>query len=205
MSFLSGVVGIIPEAAAVDTFLAFEVPPDVDLTGAVLRIGAAPDRPASLPLTGEVPSPEYPQTVDVEGSAEGIGPTNGGTIVFTLVDGTLSEDRPHERSNSPTGLRADTGELFLVLHVQAEKVEGRGNDILGPDAFRLLVDGTPRAPWDVATDPLGSNDSPTAMPNAVVDAWVAFLTPTDASEFALLAGDLSDEPGTIPVELPPMD
>lgn len=204
MSYLSDITGIIGAASAVDTFLAFEVPADADLSGAALRIGAGPDRPAVLPLTGEVPASDYPSTFPLDGAAEGVGPTNGGTIEFRLIEATLSEDRPHEHSNSPTGLRADSGELFLVLHVQAEKVSGRGNDLLGADAFRLVVDGVPRAPWDVAIDPLGSNETPTAMPNAVVDAWVAFLIPVDAAEFALRVGDLSDEPGSIPVELPPM-
>lgn len=204
MSYLSEVTGIITAASAVETFLAFEMPADADLSGAVLRIGAPPDRPAVLPLTGEVPTPDYPSTFPLDGAAEGVGPTNGGTIEFRLIEATLSEDRPHEHSNSPTGLRADSGELFLVLHVQAEKVSGRGNDLLGIDAFRLVVDGIPRAPWDVAIDPLGSNETPTAMPNAVVDAWVAFLVPVDAAEFALRVGDLSNEPGSMPVELPPM-
>ena len=137
----------------------------------------------------------------MSGSAEGVGPTNGGTFVFTVVDITLSEDRPHEHANSPTGLRADEDELFLVVHVQAEKVAGRGNDLLSVDAFRLLVDGLPRSPWDTAIDPLGSNESPTAEPGAVEDAWVAFLVPIDATELALQAGDLAD-PGVIPLNLP---
>ncbi len=201
MSFLSEVAGIIRPNTTVDTFLAFPISDGVELGDAALLIGVRPDRKASLPLTGDVAANPYPIQVELSGSAEGVGPTNGGTIVFTLVDATLSEDLPHEHANSPTGLRADEDELFLVVHVLAEKVAGRGNDLLSVDAFRLLVDGLPRSPWDSAIDPLGSNESPTAEPGAVVDAWVAFLAPIDATELALQAGDLAD-PAVIPLNLP---
>jgi hypothetical protein len=201
MSFLSEVAGIIQPNTTVDTFLAFPISDGVELGDAALLIGVRPDRKASLPLTGDVAANPYPIQVELSGSAEGVGPTNGGTIVFTLVDATLSEDLPHEHANSPTGLRADEDELFLVVHVLAEKVAGRGADLLSVDTFRLLVDGLPRSPWDSAIDPLGSNESPTAEPGAVVDAWVAFLVPIDATELALQAGDLAD-PAVIPINLP---
>lgn len=201
MSFMSEVAGIIGPNTTVDTFLAFPISDEVELAGAALLIGVRPDRKASLPLTGEVAVNPYPIQVELTGSAEGVGPTNGGTIVFTVVDATLSEDLPHEHANSPTGLRADEDELFLVVHVLAEKVAGRGNDLLSVDTFRLVIDGLPRSPWDSAIDPLGSNESPTAEPGAVEDAWVAFLVPIDATELALQAGDLAD-PAVIPLNLP---
>ncbi len=201
MSFMSDVAGIIGPNTTVDTFLAFPISEEADLADADFLIGVRPDRKASLPLTGDVVANPYPIQVELSGSAEGVGPTNGGTIVFTVVDATLSEDLPHEHANSPTGLRADEDELFLVVHVLAEKIAGRGNDLLGVDAFRLLVDGLPRSPWDSAIDPLGSNESPTAEPGAVEDAWVAFLVPVDATELVLQAGDLAD-PALIPLTLP---
>lgn len=203
LAFLSDLTSIIRPAASVDSFLAFPVPSGTDLSDAILLIGVAPDRTASLPLTGEVPPGPFPIEVDVSGSAEGVGPTNGGTIEFTVLGATLSEDRPHEHSTSPTGDRANEDELFLVVEVRAEKTSGRGSDLLGADAFRLLVDGVPRSPWDVATEPTGSTETPSVDPGAAVDAWVAFMVPIDAVEFELQVGDL-EEPGVIPLPLPDM-
>jgi hypothetical protein len=203
MSFLSEVASLIGPNTAVESFLAFPVEPAADLGGAILVVGAPPDRIEELPLTGPVPAADYPASVELTGSAEGVGPTNGGTIVFTALDATLAEDRPHEHSTSPTGERADEGELFLVVHVTAEKVSGRGNDLLS-DAFRLLVDGAPLAPWDVAEDPGGSVAPPTAIPGAVTEAWVAFLVPIDATDLALQVGAFDQEPGVIPLDLIPI-
>lgn len=201
VDFLSDITGIIRPTATVESFLAFPVPSGTDVSGATLLIGVAPDRRASLALTGDVTANRYPLEVDVTGSAEGIGPTNGGTIEFTVLGATLSEDRPHEQATSPTGDRANDGELFLVLEVRGEKTSGRGGDLLGTDAFRLLVEGTPRAPWDVATEPTGSTETPRVDPGAAVDTWVAFMVPIDAGDFELQVGDL-EEPGVIPLSLP---
>lgn len=198
MSFLSDILRLIAPDSAVESFLAFPVAEGTDLSGAVLVIGAPPDRVEELPLTGPVPSIRYPLTVEVSGSAEGVGPTNGGRIVYTVLDATLSEDRPHDHSTSPTGERADVGELFLVVHVRAEKVEGRGADLLA-DGFRLLIDGVPQAPWDTAEDPLGSVSSPAVEPGAATDAWVAFLIPEDAEDLVLQVGDIEEDPGLIPL------
>ncbi len=204
MQFLSELSGFIPADSGVDSFLAFQVPPDAELTDPALVIGAPPDRLAHLPLSGPLPEPIFPLEIEVESSAEGVGPTNGGTIVFTVLGATLSEDNPHEHATSPTGARANEDELFLVVHVRAEKVSGRGSDLLGHhgDAFRLLVDGVPRAPWDSATHPSGSVASPSVDPGAAVDAWVAFLIPVEASELILQVGDFEQDPGLIPLELP---
>jgi hypothetical protein len=204
MSFLSDVTGIIRPNVGVESFLAFPVPEDADLAGAVLVIGSPPDRLASLPLTGPVPEPAFPLAVEVTGSAQGEGPTNPGTVTFTLLGAALSEDVPHERATSPTGHRADAGELFLVLHVRAEKEAGRGPDLLNRDAFRLLVDDVPRAPWDVAATAGGSQGTPTLQGGAAVDAWVAFLVPVDAADLVLRVGRQADDPGEIPFDLLPL-
>ncbi len=201
MSFLSDVTSIIRPNSSVESFLAFQVPEEIDLASGVLVIGVPPDRRASLPLTGDVLAGSYPIQVELGDSAEGVGPTNGGTIVFTVLDATLSEDRPHE-ATSPTGLRANEDELFLVVHVRAEKVSGRGGDLLSSDAFRLIVDGVPRSPWNSANDPRGINSAPIVEPGAAVDAWVAFLVPIDATELGLQVGDFEEDPGVIPLDLP---
>lgn len=200
LSFLSEVGSSLRPQATVESFLAFPVEAGVDLSTATLVVGASPDRPAELPLSGPVPEPTFPVTLELEGEAEGTGPTNGGTYVFTLLEATLAEDQPHEDANSPTGIRADEGELFLVIHVRAEKIDGRGNDGLA-DAFRLIVDGTPTAPWDVADDPTGSASTPTGTPGAAVDAWVAFLIAEDVETAELQVGHVDEEPGLIPLNL----
>src|SRR5690606_25164237 len=97
--------------------------------------------------------------------AEGVGPTNGGTIVFTVLDVTYAIDRPLEESNSPTGNRADEGEVFLTIHLRAEKTSGRGNDVL-QGGLRLRVDDAPIAPWDAAIAETGSTESPFVEPGA---------------------------------------
>ena len=201
VSFLSEVTGIIPANTSVESFLAFPVAEGADLTGAALVVGAPPDRAETLPLTDPVPEPDYPISAPLEGSAEGAGPTNGGAISFTLLEATLSEDVPHENATSPTGVRADEGELFLVLHVSAVKTAGRGNELLS-EGIRLLVDGAPIAPWDLAIDPQGSDQSPTIEPGATSEFWAAFLLPVDTEELALQVGDVSEEPGVIPFTLP---
>jgi hypothetical protein len=204
MAFLSNLTGFIQANSAVQSFLSFAVHEGVTLAEAVLRVGSPPDRIASLPLTGAVPEPVYPLELDVSGSAEGVGPTNPGTVVFTLLGASLHEDKPHEHSTSPTGHRANADELFLVLHVRAEKASG-GPDLLGTGAFRLVVDGVPQAPWDSAGHPAGSAGSPQLAAGAAVDAWVAFLIPTSATELALQVGRFDQDPGLIPVNLPPLE
>lgn len=198
--FLSDITSFVPASASVDGFLAFALRADDDPSAATLVFGAPPDRLAALPLAGPVPEVGYPINPAVEGGATGVGPTNGGTLVFGLEDALVAIDLPHEQVTSPTGRRADEGEVFLRLHVRVEKTEGRGNDLLN-DGFRLLVDGDPIAPFDVAEAPGGSNGTATATPGAVVDAWVLFLVPTDATELGLQVGGFDQDPGVIPLAI----
>lgn len=200
--FLTDATGFIPANEAVDGFLAFEIDPSTDPAVAMLVFGAAPDRPAMLPLTGDVPPAAFPVEVAVSGEADGVGPTNSGTIRFELLGATLFDDLPHGETTSPTGERADVGEVFVQLHVRATKTDGRGNDLLGDDAFALLVDGVPRGPFDSATAPEGSTPTPTAEPAVAVDAWVLFAVDAGAETYVLQVGDPNSSPGTIAVELP---
>ncbi len=203
MSFLSAVPDFIAPNSSVESFLAFPVTEGADLSGAVLVVGSPGDRTEQLPLIGPIPEPDYPVTIEVDGSAEGVGPTNGGIIVFTVLDVTLSEDVPHEHATSPTGIRADTGELFLVVHIRAEKTEGRSPDLLG-NGLRLLVDGFAQAPWDVANSATGSVASPMVDGGASVEAWVAFLVPEEVEELMLQVGDLEEDPGLILLDIVPL-
>ena len=200
--FLTDATGLIPANETVDGFLAFEVDVDAPVAEAVLILGAAPDRPVRLPLTGDVPEPAFPVELTVSGTADGTGPTNGGTIRFELLGATLFDDLPHGDTTSPTGERSDEGKFFVQVHLRATKINGRGNDLLGINAFRLLVDGVPRGPFDSATAPDGSAPTPTAQPGVAVDAWVLFAVDAGADTYVLQVGDLDEAPGSIPIELP---
>ncbi|MGK2948500.1 MAG: hypothetical protein ACSLFP_07990 [Acidimicrobiales bacterium] len=200
--FLTDATGFIPANESIDGFLAFEIDDDAPAAEAVVVFGVAPDRPVRLPLTGEVPEPEFPIELTVSGTAEGPGPTSGGTIRFELLGATLFDDLPHGDTTSPTGERADEGEVFLQLHLRATKVDGRGNELLRDDAFRLLVDGVPRGPFDEAVAPEGSTSTPTAEPGVAVDAWVLFAVDAGAATYVLEVGDLEDAPGSISLEVP---
>lgn len=200
--FLTDAAGFIRANSAVEAFLAFELDDGAAVEDAVLVLGVAPDRRARLPITGPVDESGFPLDVTATGTADGTGPTNGGTIAFELLGGTVDIDLPHGDTTSPTGERADEGEIFVQLHMQATKTEGRGNDVLSPDAFRLVVDGTSRSPFDVAVAPEGSTPTPTAEPGATVDAWVLFAVDAGAATYQLLVGDQDESPGAIEVELP---
>lgn len=200
--FLTDATGFIGANQTVDGFLAFEVDADASIDDATLVFGADPDRPVLLPLTEPVPEQELPLVVEVTGTAVGTGPTNGGTLSFELLEATLFADLPHGDTTSPTGERADEGEIFVQLHVQVTKTEGRGNDLLSDAAFKLLVDDVPRAPFDSATAPEGSTPTPTAEPGATVDAWVLFAVDAGADSYVLQVGAADDSPGTITIDLP---
>jgi hypothetical protein len=200
--FLTDATGFIPANETVDGFLAFEIDVDAPVAEAVVVLGAAPDRRVRLPLTGEVPEPAFPIELTASGTADGTGPTNGGTIRFELLDATLFDDLPHGETTSPTGERADEDEVFVQVHLRATKIDGRGSDLLTDGAFRLLVDGVPRGPFDSATAPDGSTPTPTAEPDVAVDAWVLFVIDATAATYVLEVGDLDEAPGSIPMDLP---
>lgn len=180
--------------AAADGYLAFEVAEEVDLAGAQLRIGQAPDRPAFLNLTADQPAPDYPIELEVSGEAPGIGVTNASQLRYTAVGGALHVDNPLDDQNNDTGRRANVDELFLVLEIrifmESGSVEGTFKD-----QFRLIVDGVPREPWNFP-------DGGSIGPGAAVDTQVGWLIPADAATLELQVGDPEADPGLIDVDLP---
>jgi hypothetical protein len=183
-----------PAGAAEDGFLAFEVDLAVELEGAGLRIGKAPDRPAVLLLTAAQPAPQYLVQLDVTGEARGIGVTNAGKLLYTLLGGGLYIDNPLEFPNYDTGWRADENEFFLVLDIRILMESGRVEGTF-KEQFRLIVDGAPREPWN-------SPEGGSFGPGASVDTKVGWLVPAGVTEVILQIGDPAEDPGTIPITLP---
>jgi hypothetical protein len=180
--------------ATADGFLAFEIQPGTDLKGASLAIGKAPDRLATLALTGTQPKEDYPIKLAATGEARGIGITNSSKLLYTLLDGGLYIDNPLESPNYDTGPRANDDELFLVLDVRLFMESGTLEGTF-KDQFRLLVDGAAKAPWN---SPKGDSIGV----GASVDTQVGFLIPATAKAVTLQVGDPTKEPGTIAITLP---
>lgn len=180
--------------ATADGFLAFEVQPGTDLTGATLAIGKPPDRIASLVLTGAQPKPEFPVALALSGEAPGIGITNSSKMLYTLLGGTLAIDNPIDFPAYDTGARANDDELFLALDIrmlmESGSVEGTFKD-----QFRLIVDGAQRGPYN-------SPEGGSIGPGAAVDTVVGWLIPDSAKAVTLQVGDPAKEPGTIAITLP---
>jgi hypothetical protein len=180
--------------ATADGFLAFEIQPGTDLKGATLAIGKAPDRIATLVLTGSQPKEAYPIKLAASGEARGIGITNSSKLLYTLLGGALYIDNPLESPNYETGPRANDDELFLVLDVRLFMESGTLEGTF-KDQFRLLVDGAAKAPWN---SPKGDSIGV----GASVDTQVGFLIPATAKAVTLQVGDPTKEPGTIAITLP---
>ncbi len=198
----SGVVGPIAAGPSQTSFLAFPTDPDTDLSGATLVIGTPPDRPARLDLTGPVRPPQFPATFEIGDTAIGTGSTSQTMMGFALIAATLHVDLPHEHAPSPTGPRADQNELFLQLKVWADNHLGEDPEPLD-DEFRLVIDGIPLAPLDVAAQSTGSSaTAPVAEPGQGITSTVLFLISADARNLALQVGAPNQDPGLIPFELP---
>lgn len=180
--------------AADDGFVIFEVESGTSLTGARLRIGDPPDRPAELHLTAPQPAPAFPVELDVSGEAPGIGVTNGSQLLYTLLGGGLHIDNPLEFPNYETDWRANEDELFLVLDIRILMESGSLEGTF-KDQFRLIVDGAPREPWN-------SPEGGSFGVGAAVDTQVGWLIPASARAVTLQVGDPAEDPGLIPVALP---
>jgi hypothetical protein len=190
----AGGVDSVAAGMATDSYLAFEVPDALDLAAAVLQIGRRPDTPALLPLSGTVPASGYPIEVDIRASVVGPGELWGDPVTFDLVGLVVSKDLTVERCCPDTGPRADEDEVFVTFSLQATGPDNRYGDAIGRDTVRLLVDGVPRAAWDL---PRKSSKGET------IDFTASFVVPADVLTLELELGDSSaGTPGRIPIALP---
>jgi hypothetical protein len=185
--------------ASIESFLAFPLPrlryPTEFFEGVVLHVGAPPDRTATLPLTGPVPEPEYPQEIAVSGEVTAPGPPRGEPVTVTLLSGSLSEDLlPGYDWSYEAGIRADAGTLFLNLHVRASQ-PGPTYPDAGNDLYRLLVDGVPRVPFEPQYELF-------LDPGIPLEYDVSFIVPDDAGSVVLEVGAVNETTESIEIDLP---
>jgi hypothetical protein len=158
----------------------FQVPVTATWEGAVLSLDELEKEPATIPLSGEMPQPNYPATLPAGAEATTTEPP----ITFTIKDAALDLDA----SNS----RAELGKRFLIFTVVASS---KTTALVGSDSFRLVIDGTPQAADSIT--PVAEVVSLDADKEFVV----AFQVPATATKVELAVGDVNGETKTIPFDL----
>lgn len=163
--------------------LYFEVPSATTWQGAKLIFAKPGKEPATLPLDGAAPQPEYPKSLAATGQA------TAQDLVFKIKSAALDLD-----SN---GERADTGKRFLRLQMQViNNGSGAGGVALTSNHFRLIVDGTPLAPVEYPIELLERSSAK--------DVTVVFILPATAAQADLQVGEVGrDGLVRIPLSLKP--
>jgi hypothetical protein len=124
--------------SATDT-IAFGLPEPDLLDGGQLLIGAPPDAPAVIALTGSEQPVAYP--VDLT-PAQGT-PAHAGPIDWRVTSGLASLDRPEDVPSSASGDRANEAEVFVVLTIRATVSGSQYRQAsVTSEGVRLVVDGT---------------------------------------------------------------
>ena len=158
----------------------FEVPITATWEGAVLSLDELEKEPATIPLSGEMPQPNYPATLP-----DGAEATTGEpAVTFTIDDAALDLDA--------FNTRADLGKRFLIFAVDASS---QATALIGSDSFRLVIDGTPQAAdfIDPVAEVISQDDDK--------EFTVAFQVPAEATRVELAVGDVNGETKTIPFDL----
>ncbi|MCA5892516.1 hypothetical protein LEP48_04000 [Isoptericola sp. NEAU-Y5] len=141
--------GNIADGAVAEGWYGFELPAaDVDLDQAALVLGELDRRKDRLPLSGEVPAPEYPRavTVDSPGRIQ-VWPGDGTCPMDVEITGAtlahwfgFDEDG---RSSETDQAAADS--LMLRIDLDASVPVGPGSCFIGAvDDVRLVIDGDRR-------------------------------------------------------------
>jgi hypothetical protein len=173
-----------PPGATSNLELVFAVPGSADWEGAQLELGAADREPAVLPLTGEVPAPQFPRTVALPAPATVTAPD--GSLQYELLGAALDLDWQ--------GSRVTVGHRYLQLRLRLTNLGGRSGLAIGPSHFRLLVDGVPLAPEASMIEVVDYQASR--------DGEAVFLVPASAGEVTLQLGDVStSEPQLVTLTL----
>jgi hypothetical protein len=123
----------------------FGLPAIDTLDGAALLIGRSPDQRAMVRLSSETVAPAFPAGLAVVGRST----MHAGSLDWTILDGLASLDAPAGVCCPETGLRADDGELFISLALEATVVGSPyGQASVTSDQVRLVVDGAELEPLD---------------------------------------------------------
>ena len=166
--------------------LLYQVPTGATWDNASIVLSRPQKEPATLPLTGSVPSPQFPMKVATKGAAI------SGQINYSVQAATLDLDY--------SGTRADMGKRFLtfaVVMINNGKNPTGGFTTaraLSQSEFRLIVDGLPAAPV--------SNFEKLLDVNASYQTSVVFVVPAGTAKAQLQVGEGGDYgQATIPIDL----
>jgi uncharacterized Zn finger protein (UPF0148 family) len=162
-----------PPRSTSTTKLIFPVPSAADWNGAILTIGDPTSEPATLPLSGEIPTPAYPAQLRLpenpQASAQGLD--------YLIQSATLDLDSD--------ATRADLGKRFLKLEMKITDSGLQYGANVSQDNFRLIVDGEASGPQDA---PIEVIDYKTSLTGEVV-----FPVPVGANRVILQVGDVTSD------------
>jgi hypothetical protein len=155
-------------AATKDVHLVFQVAPDADWRGAKLVFGPANKEQTLLPLDGPAPTPAFPAKLTIKTQA------TSRDLRYDILSTYLDVDLD--------GQRADQGKRYLLLNMRVTNLSSfAGGAALGPNEFRLMVDGNPIAPAKAPSEFM--------EPNSSLETQVAFLIPATATQAELQLGE----------------
>jgi hypothetical protein len=165
-----------------DLSVVFSVPAGSTWAGASLSLAEPGKVPAQLLLEGAAPALEEPVKGTVRGEAQVTSPN---LIDYQVVDGATALNGP--------GFRADAGAHVLILKVTAT-CKDRYDCYVGPNSFRLIVDGVPSDLQKL--DPI----SAAVKASTSQDFTLAFQLPDSAKALALEVGETGKDTKQIPLK-----
>jgi hypothetical protein len=163
--------------------IVFNVPANATWDNASLTFDEPGKAPAALPLQGAVPADPYPQVLTVSGEATLATPP----LVYVLDEGTIDLDG--------VGVRAEQGTRYLLLKVTAT-CKDRYDCYVGPESFRVIIDGTPYAALTI--DPVAE----AVEPDTSQAFRLAFQIPEQVTQLDLQVGEASKETAKLPITIP---
>lgn len=162
----------------------WEVPITTTWEGAQLILDESDKEPVTLALSGAVEKSQYP--VKLTAGAE-VSVDKPVKLTYKVLEAMLDLNGQ--------GKRVEVGKRFVLLKVLAQNKDSAYNVYVGPESFRLLVDGVPKAaerldPAAEAIDPLSEQEF-----------QIVFLIPANAKKIELEVGEAGKSTAKIPIEL----
>ncbi|MBL0886560.1 hypothetical protein [Myceligenerans indicum] len=162
----------------------FELPgPDAPVQDAALVLGELDRRQDTLPLTGEVPEPEYPRTIHVESPGTVLTGEAGGSqeqcpMSVKITDATLAPWIGFDRDGtSYLTEQAAADSLMVLLELDASTPKGAISCFVAiGDELHLVVDGERRGDlpqfYEAGVVPEGTTDQQFVVYEIPADARV---------------------------------